>query len=180
MIELIERELYLKWKKHLLSNLQDVELYDLSLNISGTNNKSLNQEEESILTVTYLIKLDPRIHENAPIIYKLISTINSTLKNPHKNVYSDLASMLPHDTSKLPIAIVLPTSQISRNSFSFCCENLFHFTDSSFPSNSIVSRDNFNQFNAISTFLILVNNNKSKTNPDVHCNSYNSRRRVAT
>lgn len=117
MVELIERELYLKWKKHLLSNLQDIELYDLSLNITTSNNYSLNHEDESILTITYLIKLDPRIHENTPIIYKLISTINSTLNNPYKNVYSDLASMLPHDTSKLPVAIVLPTTQISRNSF---------------------------------------------------------------
>jgi hypothetical protein len=116
MIELIERELYLMWKKHLLSNLQDIELYDLSLNITSANNYSMNKEDESILTVTYLIKLDPRIHENTPIIYKLISTINSTLNNPHKNVYLDLASMLPHDTSKLPVAIVLPTTQISRNS----------------------------------------------------------------
>ncbi len=103
------------WKNILFSNIEASELYDISLNISDTNidyNKSNINDNATILVVTYLIKLDPRIQQNTQVIYKLINMINNTLHDKNINIYQNLTKSIGNGLQKVT-SFVLPTSQLS-------------------------------------------------------------------
>ena len=147
VIVLLQKALYTSWRKYLLSNIQDVELYDISINLNTTdtlNNLTFNlaSNKNAILIVTYLIKLDPRITQNSQIIYKIINIINSTLFNPNLSFYKNLSASLSN-SSKTIVPLTLTSPQISCNFERFSLKKrLFLSCFIFYLSNSIVPRRN--------------------------------------
>jgi hypothetical protein len=148
VIVLLQKALYTSWRKYLLSNIQDVELYDISINLNTTdtlNNLTFNlaSNKNAILIVTYLIKLDPRITQNSQIIYKIINIINSTLFNPNLSFYKNLSASLSN-SSKTIVPLTLTSPQISCNFWKNFFKATFIFAIFYFfyLSNSIISRRN--------------------------------------
>jgi hypothetical protein len=99
IVKIVKDELLLNWKNLLFSNIQ-------MINLDAGDH---NAEDHSII-VSYLIKLDPRISKNTPIIIKLADFINSTLHLNESLIYSNLTS----NYSKI-ISFALPFAQISGN-----------------------------------------------------------------
>ena len=86
---MIQTQVLSRWKRLLYSNIQSVDLYDLSLNLTYTSADTI-LVNETVLVVSYLIKLDPRIAYVSQIIYKILSIINATLSNPNSTIYNDV------------------------------------------------------------------------------------------
>lgn len=106
-VEMIQRQVLSRWKRLLYSNIESVDLYDLSLNLTYTSADTI-LANETVLVVSYLIKLDPRIAYVSQIIYKILNIINSTLASPNSTVYNEVSL-----DGGLSNAFVLPNSPIS-------------------------------------------------------------------
>lgn len=89
LVESLQSQLLSRWRRLLYSNVQSIDLYDLSLNLTYTGVDSI-LANETILVVSYFMKLDPRISFVSQVIFKLLNIINSTLANPNSTIYSDI------------------------------------------------------------------------------------------
>lgn len=107
LVESIQSQLLARWKRLLYSNIQSIDLYDLSLNVTYTGADTI-LNNETVLVVSYLIKLDPRVSHISQIIYKILGIINSTLASPDSSIYNDV---LLTNVS----AFVIPNPSISCN-----------------------------------------------------------------
>ena len=109
IVNLLETRLFELWKEKLKSYIEEIELYDISLNITEFNmtynffniNNYIHENNSSVLIVTYLIKLDPRIQQNTEIIYKIINIINETLKDNYLNIYHNLTTNINRSLNRL-------------------------------------------------------------------------------
>lgn len=124
-VEMIQRQVLSRWKRLLYSNIESVDLYDLSLNLTYTSADTI-LANETVLVVSYLIKLDPRIAYVSQIIYKILNIINSTLASPNSTVYNEVSL-----DGGLSNAFVLPNSPISCKCYYhlFLILKLFQFFD---------------------------------------------------
>ncbi len=102
----IQRKLLAIWRKILLSNICNVELVDLELN--NPNNKTNDINNQATLIISYMLKFDPRIQNNMPIIMQLASIVNITLQYPNSIIYSNLTN--EYNSS---IAFILPDFKIA-------------------------------------------------------------------
>lgn len=108
IVESLQKQLFAKWRQIVFSNVQSVELYDLSINLTfADNNSSVVLSNETTLIITYLMKLDPRISQVSQIIYKLLNVVNSTILNSKSDIYEDIYLF----NSK---GILLSNGQVSR------------------------------------------------------------------
>ena len=89
LVESMQQQLLSRWRRLLYSNVQSVDLYDLSLNLTYTGVDSI-LNNETVLVVSYLMKLDPRIAFVSQVIFKILNIINSTLVNSNSNIYDDI------------------------------------------------------------------------------------------
>lgn len=115
----LQGNLYSLWHKIFRNNIETVDLFDLSINITYNNNvngtSKVTRERaisanNPILIVSYLIKLDPRVSRQDQVISQIINTINDTLLVSDSNIYSNVTSNLGDTNS---IAFVIPNYQIS-------------------------------------------------------------------
>ena len=120
VIKTFERCLLTFWKKYLFTNVHAIELSDISIMFNQNTTVDLNksnktpeqiENENPILVINYLIKLDPRISQNGKMIYKLIDIINATIFNTEINFYKNAIDM--SSFSKNLTISTLASSQIS-------------------------------------------------------------------
>jgi hypothetical protein len=128
IVNLLETRLYESWKQKLLLYIQEIELYDISLNMTDLNNNynyfnknkniHVHDNNNSILIVTYLIKLDPRIQQNTEIIYKIINIINETLIDNDSKIYDSLSKN---------IKSLNPLQVVNLNIFQLSCKTVYFY-----------------------------------------------------
>ena len=95
VIDLIKKQLLNAWTKLLHSNVADVELTEIYLT-SLQSYLNYTFRDDTTLVLNYLIKLDPRIQKNGPVIFRMVNLINSTLRNENSSIYARLISSQPH------------------------------------------------------------------------------------
>lgn len=120
LVESMQQQLLSRWRRLLYSNVQTVDLYDLSLNLTYTGVDSI-LNNETVLVVSYLMKLDPRIAFVSQVIFKILNIINSTLVNSNSNIYDEI--MLANSS-----AILIANPMIS-------CNKSFRFFQLEWPNN---------------------------------------------
>ncbi len=124
IVNLLETRLFELWKEKLKFHIEEIELYDISLNITEFNmthyfNNYIHDNNSSVLIVTYLIKLDPRIQQNTEIIYKIINIINETLKDNDLNIYHSLSKNINRSLNRF--------QGVNLHQFQLSCNFLFIF-----------------------------------------------------
>lgn len=98
--QIVSEDLFSNWKSLLYSNIQQIEIENQKLTI-----------ENGSISVTYIMKLDPRISKSTQAIMRLIDFVNSTLYlNESSLIYSNITQNYTSITS-----YALPYSQISSN-----------------------------------------------------------------
>lgn len=95
--QIVQNELLTNWKNQLFSYIQLISIDTQRLHVANGS-----------ISVSYVIKLDPRISKNTEIIFKLVDFINSTLYLNDLSIYSNISN----NYSSI-ISYGLPMAQIS-------------------------------------------------------------------